>query len=79
MENMDKGLTHSKSADISTENIPNAPKFICPICLPKPKSLGFHWKKASLGVRSPCLQDSFDAVCQIQQWYFYNSRKTWSL
>ena len=32
MENMDKGLT-------------NAPKFICQICLPKPKSLGFLMKK----------------------------------
>ena len=27
--------------------------FICLNCLPKPKSLGFWWKKASLGVRSP--------------------------
>ena len=33
----------------------NTPKFICPNCLPKPKSLGFWWKKASLGVRSPWL------------------------
>ena len=23
----------------------NAPKFICPNCLPKPKSFGFRWKK----------------------------------
>ena len=23
----------------------NAPKFICQNCLPKPKSLGFQWKK----------------------------------
>ena len=35
------------------ENTPNVPKFICPNCLPKPKSLGFRWKKASLDVRSP--------------------------
>ena len=40
-------------ADSLAENTPNAPKFICPICLPKPKSLGFQWKKASLGVCSP--------------------------
>ena len=40
-------------ADSSAENTPNVPKFICPICLPKPKSLGFRWKKSSLGVRSP--------------------------
>ena len=38
-------------ADSSVEN---APEFICPICLPKPKSSGFQWKKSSLGVRSPC-------------------------
>ena len=36
----------------------NYPKFICPNCLPKPKSLGFWWKKASLGVRSPWSQAS---------------------
>ena len=41
------------SADNSAENTPNAPKFIRPICLSKPKNLGFHWRKASLGVRSP--------------------------
>ena len=38
------------------ENTPYAPKLICPNCLPKPKSLGFQWKKVWLGVRSPCLQ-----------------------
>ena len=41
-------------ADSSAENTPNAPKSICPICLPKPKNSGFQWKKASLGVRSLC-------------------------
>ena len=40
-------------ADSLDENTPNAPEFICPICLPKPKSSGFQWKKASLGVCSP--------------------------
>ena len=40
-------------ADKSAENILNAPKFICPNCLPKPKSLGFRWKKTSFGVHSP--------------------------
>ena len=54
MENMDKGLTHwtKMGADSSAENTPNAPEFIFPICLPKPKSSGFQWKKASLGVCS---------------------------
>ena len=28
-------------ADCLAENTPNAPKFICPICLPKPKSFVF--------------------------------------
>jgi hypothetical protein len=28
-------------ADSWVENAPNAPEFICPICLPKPKSSGF--------------------------------------
>ena len=54
MENMDKGLKllTKMSADKLFENTPNAPKVICPNCLPKPK---FGWKKASLGVRSPWL------------------------
>ena len=43
-------------ADKLFENTPNAPKFICPNCLPKSKSLGFWWKKTSLSVRSPCRQ-----------------------
>jgi hypothetical protein len=46
--------THSTKmgADNSAENTPNTPEFICPIYLPKPKSSGFQWKKASLGVHS---------------------------
>ena len=43
----------------SAKNLPNPPEFICPICLPKPKSSGFQWKKASLGVRSPWKIPSF--------------------
>ena len=31
-------------ADKSAENTPNAPKFICPNCLPKHRSLRFSWK-----------------------------------
>ena len=31
----------------------NTPNFIGQNCLPNPKSLGFRWKKAYLGVRSP--------------------------
>ena len=54
MENIDKGLTVPKiSANSLAENTLNAPEFICPICLPKQKSSGIQWKKASLGVRSP--------------------------
>ena len=41
-------------ADKSTDNTPNASKFICSNCLPKPNRLGYLWKKASLGVHSPC-------------------------
>jgi hypothetical protein len=52
MENMDKGLTVPKWADSLAQKTPNALDFVCPICLPKPKSSGFQWKKASLGVRS---------------------------
>ena len=37
-------------ADSSAENSPNAPEFICPICLTKSKSSGFQWEKASLGL-----------------------------
>ena len=56
MENMDKEYIHSTKmgADKSAENTLNAPKIFGPICLPKPKSMGFL-KKISLGVRSPCL------------------------
>ena len=49
-----QGTHHAKmGADSSAENTSNATKFIGPICLPKPKSFGYHWKNASLGVRSP--------------------------
>ena len=40
MDIMDQGLT--VGADSLAKNIPNATEFICPICLPKPKSSGFH-------------------------------------
>ena len=43
MENMDTGLTVPKmGTDSLAENTPNAPEFICPICLPKPKNSGFQ-------------------------------------
>ena len=55
MENMDKGLTVTKmGTDNSDKNTRNARKFICPNCLPKPKSLGFYGKKGFIGLRSPC-------------------------
>ena len=58
--------THSTKmgADKLDENTPNAPKFICPICLPKDKSSGFQWKMASLGVHSP-----WNVCCSAQTAY----------
>ena len=48
MKNMDKGLTVPKWVLINGPKLPaNAPKSFGPICLPKPKSLGFS-KKSSL-------------------------------
>jgi hypothetical protein len=41
-------------------------KIICPIYLPKPKSSVFHWKKASFGVRIPCLVPFFNLGIQFQ-------------
>ena len=40
--------THSTKmgADKLAKNTPNAPKFFGPICLPKPKSLGFSEKRS---------------------------------
>ena len=46
MENMDKGLTVTKWVLIVQQKIHQKSS-------PKPKSSGFQWKKASLGVRSP--------------------------
>jgi hypothetical protein len=39
--------THSPKldADSLAENIPKAPEFICPICLPEPKVLDFNEKR----------------------------------
>ena len=53
---MNSGCGYKMGSDSSAENTPNAPEFICPNCLPKPKSSGFQWKKAPLGVRSPCFK-----------------------
>ena len=41
-------------ADKSAQNNSNAPKFICPICLPQAQKFGILIKTTSLGVRSPC-------------------------
>ena len=54
-------------ADKSAKNTPSAPKFICPIRLPKPKSMGFWWKKASLGVRSLCSKQINKEVTKIEK------------
>ena len=51
-----------RGADKSGKNTQNAPDFICTNCLPKPKNLGFWWKKDSLGVCSPWEQQ-WRAVC----------------
>jgi hypothetical protein len=53
---MDKGLTVPKWVLIVGPNIPQMPQslsaqFVCP----SPKILDFKGKKASLGVRSPCI------------------------
>ena len=53
IKNMDRGLTTKMGADNLTENNPKTSEFICPICLPKPKSSRFHWKKTSMGIGSP--------------------------
>ena len=79
MENMHGQGTHctKMSANSSAENNSNAPEFICPICLPKPKGSGFQWKKASLVVRSPCLDQFnlclpfFQALCMFVQEMHY--------
>ena len=62
--------THSTKL---AKNIPNAPKFICPNCLPKPKSLGFLWKKVSLGVRSPWVVHFLFYLAQRTQLVLSNS------
>ena len=62
---MDKGLAVPKWALIVRPKIPQMPqKYISPICLPpKPKRLGYHWKKASSDVRGPCLEESIFFAC----------------
>ena len=50
-------VKHWKGTHCTKMNVASSAKKYtecCPICLPKPKSFGFQWKKASLGVRSPC-------------------------
>ena len=54
MENLGQEIHSTKmGADKSSKNTPIAPKFICPICLPKSKKFENSTKKASLGVSSP--------------------------
>ena len=53
MEIVDTGLTVPN--DKSAKNTPNAPKLICPNFQAQARmSLEFWWKKASMGIRSPC-------------------------
>ena len=57
MENMDKGLTVPKWVLINWPKIPQMPQNLsAQIVCPSPKVWDFDEKKASLGVRSPCLQ-----------------------
>ena len=42
-------LMKKMGADKLSENTPNAPKFICPNCLPKSKSFGISMKKDFIG------------------------------
>ena len=51
-------------ADKLAKNTANATKSISPNCLPKHKCSGFQWKKASLGVCSPCF-----CICCILTWF----------
>ena len=53
--------------DCWAKNTTNSTKCICPICLPRSKSSGFQWKKASLGVRIPCLTRN-QAIFNIIRW-----------
>ena len=40
---MSRALVYTKmGADSVAENTPNAQEFICPLCLTKPKSLGYQ-------------------------------------
>ena len=55
-------------ADSLPENTPNTLEFICPICLPKPKSSEFQWKKASLGICGP-------SVYTYKTWYEFRKDK----
>ena len=70
------------AADIFAKHTPNAPEFICPICLPKPKSSGMHWKKASLRVRSPWHSNIIrefgcDILGKWNSWKGSHTRKKW--
>ena len=73
MENIDKRLTVPKWALIVLTKIPpNAPEFICLICLPNAKRFGFQWKKASMGICSPWIKSWNSALKS----YFCFSRRT---
>ena len=54
MENMDKGLTVAKWMLINWPKIPQ--NLFAQIVCPSPKVWDFDEKKASLGVRSPCVR-----------------------
>ena len=41
---------HKMGADSSAEDAENAPEYMCPICLSKPKSSGLQWKKGFIGL-----------------------------
>ena len=62
MEPMDKGLKSTKmGADKSAENTPNAPKHICPNCLPSPKVCDFD-KKGFIGRSQSVIKEKGDII-----------------
>ena len=55
------------------------PKFSGPICLPKPKSFGYQWKKALSVVRSLCLRLTCHCTLRVSTYVhnIYNSDTIW--
>ena len=52
------------SADCLAKNTPNVPKFMNPICLPKPKSLGLHQVSVVRDIDYIKLSIKYGIICQ---------------